>query len=187
MCQYSSHDEHANDWHFVHLGSRAVGGADLVLTEATAVLAEGRISPEDLGIRATEHIDMLTRIISFIHEQGSIAGMELAHAGRKGRNRQPWEAPGKFPKVKLVGKKVVAPSALAFTNNYPMPQALTSNGISRNNRCFCGCRPPRLPGWLPCPQSGVSKMEARLSTAWKPNSRLHREIGDDAILTCTFP
>jgi 2,4-dienoyl-CoA reductase-like NADH-dependent reductase (Old Yellow Enzyme family) len=110
MCQYSSHDEHANDWHFVHLGSRAVGGAGLVLTEATAVLAEGRISPEDLGIRANGHIDMLTRIISFIHEPGGIAGMELAHAGRKGRNRQPWEAPGKFPKVKVVGKKVVAPS-----------------------------------------------------------------------------
>src|SRR6266436_7521902 len=74
MCEYSSSDGYANDWHLVHLGSRAVGGAGLVLTEATAVLAEGRISPEDLGIWADEHIEMLGRIVSFIHEQGSIAG-----------------------------------------------------------------------------------------------------------------
>jgi 2,4-dienoyl-CoA reductase-like NADH-dependent reductase (Old Yellow Enzyme family) len=82
MCQYSSRDGYANDWHFVHLGSRAVGGAGLVLSEATAVLPEGRISPEDLGIWNDEHIEMLSRIVRFIHEQGSIAGMQLAHAGR---------------------------------------------------------------------------------------------------------
>ena len=75
MCQYSSHDGFANDWHFVHLCSRAVGGAGLVLTEATAVLPEGRITPEDLGIWSDEHIEMLSRIVSFIHEQGSVAGM----------------------------------------------------------------------------------------------------------------
>ena len=86
MCQYSSHDGFANDWHFVHLGSRAVGGAGLVFTEATAVLPEGRISPQDLGIWADGHIEMLGRIVSFIHEQGSIAGMQLAHAGRKGEH-----------------------------------------------------------------------------------------------------
>ena len=90
MCQYSSRDGFANDWHFVHLGSRAVGGAGLVLTEATAVLPEGRISPEDLGIWSDEHIEMLSRIVSFIHEQGSIAGMQLAHAGRKASTRRPW-------------------------------------------------------------------------------------------------
>jgi 2,4-dienoyl-CoA reductase-like NADH-dependent reductase (Old Yellow Enzyme family) len=78
MCQYSSHDGYANDWHFVHLGSRAVGGAGLVFTEATAVLPEGRISPQDLGIWADGHIEMLGRIVSFIHEQGSIAGMQPA-------------------------------------------------------------------------------------------------------------
>src|SRR5260370_29957454 len=89
MCQYSSHEGYANDWHFVHLGSRAVGGAGLVLTEATAVLPEGRISPQDLGIWADEHIEMLSRIVSFIHEQGSIAGMHLAHAGRKGSTYAP--------------------------------------------------------------------------------------------------
>ena len=129
MCQYSSHDGYANDWHFVHLGSRAVGGAGLVFTEATAVLPEGRISPQDLGIWADGHIEMLGRIVSFIHEQGSIAGMQLAHAGRMASTRRPWEAPGKVPEGEGGWEKVVAPSALAFTDNYPMPQALTSGGI----------------------------------------------------------
>ena len=129
MCQYSSHDGYANDWHFVHLGSRAVGGAGLIFTEATAVLPEARISPQDLGIWADGHIEMLGRIVSFIHEQGSIAGMQLAHAGRKASTRRPWEAPGKVPEGEGGWEKVVAPSALAFTDNYPMPQALTSGGI----------------------------------------------------------
>src|SRR4051794_16254076 len=79
MCQYSSSDGYANEWHLVHLGSRAVGGAGLVLTEATAVLPEGRISPFDLGIWTDDHIEMLSRIARFIHEQGSVAGMQLAH------------------------------------------------------------------------------------------------------------
>ena len=83
MCEYSSSDGYANDWHFVHLGSRAVGGAGLVLTEATAVLPEGRISPQDLGIWSNGHIEPLARIVNFIHKQGSVAGMQLAHAGRK--------------------------------------------------------------------------------------------------------
>ncbi len=129
MCQYSSHDGYANDWHFVHLGSRAVGGAGLVLTEATAVLPEARISPQDLGIWADEHIEMLGRIVSFIHEQGSVAGMQLAHAGRKASTHRPWETPGATSESEGGWKKVVAPTALAFTDNYPMPQALTSDGI----------------------------------------------------------
>ena len=129
MCQYSSHDGYANDWHFVHLGSRAVGGAALVMTEATAVLPEGRISPEDLGIWADEHIEMLGRIVSFIHEQGSIAGMQLAHAGRKASTRRPWEDQGTLPETEGGWKKVVAPSALAFADTYPIPQALTPDGI----------------------------------------------------------
>jgi 2,4-dienoyl-CoA reductase-like NADH-dependent reductase (Old Yellow Enzyme family) len=129
MCQYSSRDGFANDWHFVHLGSRAVGGAGLVLTEATAVLPEGRISPEDLGIWNDEHIEMLSRITSFIHEQGSIAGMQLAHAGRKASTRRPWEGSGAIPEAEGGWKKVVAPSALPFAESYPMPQALTNDGI----------------------------------------------------------
>src|SRR6266849_8722529 len=84
MCQYSSADGFSTDWHLVHLGSRAVGGAALVFTEATAVLPEGRISPQDLGIWSDAHIAGLARIVDFIHGQGALAGMQLAHAGRKG-------------------------------------------------------------------------------------------------------
>jgi 2,4-dienoyl-CoA reductase-like NADH-dependent reductase (Old Yellow Enzyme family) len=129
MCEYSSTDGFANDWHFVHLGSRAVGGAGLVLTEATAVLAEGRISPQDLGIWSDKHIEPLARIVRFIHEQGSVAGMQLAHAGRKASTYRPWEGNSAVPESEGGWKKVVAPSALSFADNYPMPQALTDDGI----------------------------------------------------------
>jgi 2,4-dienoyl-CoA reductase-like NADH-dependent reductase (Old Yellow Enzyme family) len=129
MCQYSSTDGFANDWHFVHLGSRAVGGAGLVLTEATAVLPEGRISPQDLGIWSDKHIESLARIVRFIHEQGTVAGMQLAHAGRKASTWRPWEGSGAVPESEGGWKKVVAPSALRFADNYPMPQALTKDGI----------------------------------------------------------
>src|SRR3954466_15231157 len=91
MREYSSLDGYANDWHLVHLGSRAVGGAGLVMTEATAVLPEGRISPQDLGIWSDDHVEPLRRIVRFIHEQGSVAGMQLAHAGRKASTRRPWD------------------------------------------------------------------------------------------------
>jgi len=127
--QYSSADGYANDWHFVHLGSRAVGGAGLVLTEATAVLPEGRISPQDLGIWMDEHIEPLARIVRFIHEQGSVAGMQLAHAGRKASTYAPWAGHGTVPESKGGWKNVVAPSALAFTQGYPMPRALPIDGI----------------------------------------------------------
>src|SRR6478752_931844 len=83
MCQYSSEDGMANDWHFVHLGSRAVGGAALVIAEATAVEASGRISPEDLGLWDDKHIEPLARTVQFVHAQGAVAGVQLAHAGRK--------------------------------------------------------------------------------------------------------
>src|SRR5580704_14433364 len=129
MCEYSSLDGYANDWHFVHLGSRAVGGAGLVLTEATAILPEGRISPQDLGIWSEDHIEPLARIVRFIHEQGSVAGMQLAHAGRKASTYRPWEGRGTIPEQAGGWKKVVAPSALAFADSYPMPHALTSDGI----------------------------------------------------------
>lgn len=129
MCQYSSEEGYANDWHLVHLGGRAVGGAGLVLTEATAVLPEGRISPQDLGIWEDGHIEMLTKIVGFIHEQGSIAGMQLAHAGRKASTSRPWEGHDAVPESEGGWKKVVAPSALPFSDTYPMPQALTLDGI----------------------------------------------------------
>src|SRR5438477_4312914 len=91
MCQYSSEDGFATDWHLVHLGSRAVGGASLVFTEAAAVEARGRISPQDLGIYDDRHIEMLARITRFLREQGAVAGIQLAHAGRKASTARPWE------------------------------------------------------------------------------------------------
>jgi 2,4-dienoyl-CoA reductase-like NADH-dependent reductase (Old Yellow Enzyme family) len=129
MCQYSSTDGYANDWHFVHLGSRAVGGAGLVLTEATAVLPEGRISPQDLGIWSDDHMEPLARIVRFIHEQGSVAGMQLAHAGRKATTYRPWEGHGTVPETEGGWNKVVAPSAVAFADHYPLPQAATKEQI----------------------------------------------------------
>jgi 2,4-dienoyl-CoA reductase-like NADH-dependent reductase (Old Yellow Enzyme family) len=129
MCQYSSTDGYASDWHFVHLGSRAVGGAGLVLTEATAVLPEGRISPQDLGIWRDEHIEPLARIVRFIHEQGSVAGMQLAHAGRKASTYAPWAGHGTVPESEGGWSNVIAPSALRFTEGYPMPRALSIDGI----------------------------------------------------------
>ena len=129
MCEYSSTDGYANDWHFVHLGSRAVGGAGLVLTEATAIVPEGRISPQDLGIWSDDHIAPLARIVRFIREQGSVAGMQLAHAGRKASTYRPWEGLGTVPENAGGWTNVVAPSAVAFADHYPEPQALTSDGI----------------------------------------------------------
>jgi 2,4-dienoyl-CoA reductase-like NADH-dependent reductase (Old Yellow Enzyme family) len=130
MCQYSSTDGFANDWHLVHLGSRAVGGAALVLTEATAVLPEGRISPEDLGIWKDEHIEMLTRITRFVRSQGAIAGIQLAHAGRKGSTRAPWKEHGAIGEDEG-GWTPVAPSAIPFEEKYASPSALDENGIRR--------------------------------------------------------
>jgi len=129
MCEYSSTDGFSNDWHLVHLGSRAVGGAGLVLTEATAVLPEGRISPQDLGIWKDDHIEPLARIVRFIHEQGSAAGMQLAHAGRKASTYAPGKGHGRIPEGEGGWNNVVAPSALRFTEGYPMPQALSIDGI----------------------------------------------------------
>src|ERR1700739_2885380 len=131
MCEYSSTDGYANDWHLVHLGSRAVGGAGLVLTEATAVLPEGRISPQDLGIWKDDHIEPLARIVRFIHQQGGVAGMQLAHAGRKASTYRPWEGNGTIPESEGGWSNVVAPSALAFAHHYPKPQALSVDGIHR--------------------------------------------------------
>jgi len=136
MCEYSSEAGFANDWHLVHLGSRAVGGAGLVLTEATAVTPEGRISPQDLGIWQDEHVEFLARIARFIHEQGSVAGMQLAHAGRKASTYRPWSGAGAVPEPEGGWTDVLAPSAVPFTGNYPMPQELTAAGIERITAAF---------------------------------------------------
>ena len=129
MCEYSSIDGFADDWHLVHLGSRAVGGAALVITEATAVTAEGRISPGDLGIYKDAHVEMLQRIISFIHGQGSAAGMQLAHAGRKGSTQRPWE--GHSAVAEADGGWIpVAPGREPFSDTYPTPRALETDEVS---------------------------------------------------------
>ena len=130
MCQYSSKDGFANDWHLVHLGSRAVGGAALVISEATAVSPAGRISPEDLGIWKDEQIPFLKRITSFIEEQGSIAGIQLAHAGRKASHASPWNG-GKVILEEQGGWQTVAPSAIAFSDGEPLPKELTIQEIDK--------------------------------------------------------
>ena len=128
MCQYSSQDGFANDWHLVHLGSRAQGGAGLVMLEAAAVLPEGRISPSDLGIWKDEHISGLARIANFIHSQGARAGMQLAHAGRKASTAAPWAGHGLVLPADG-GWQPVAPSAIAFSSDYAVPTALDQAGI----------------------------------------------------------
>jgi len=136
MCQYSCENGFANDWHFVHLGSRAVGGAGLVFAEATAVTAEGRITPQDLGLWTDAHAEPLARIVKFIHSQGSVAAIQLAHAGRKASTARPWEGGTKLPESKGGWSEVVAPSAVAFSPEYPMPAALTEEGIATVIRAF---------------------------------------------------
>jgi 2,4-dienoyl-CoA reductase-like NADH-dependent reductase (Old Yellow Enzyme family) len=134
MCQYSSTDGFATDWHLVHLGSRAVGGAALVFTEASAVSPEGRISPQDLGIYKDEHIEMLARITRFIRSQGALAGVQLAHAGRKGSTYRPWEKSGSIPES-AGGWKAAAPSAVPF-EGYATPVELGREGIQAVVKAF---------------------------------------------------
>lgn len=130
MCEYSSEDGFANDWHLVHLGSRAVGGAGLVFTEATAVSPEGRISPDDLGIWKDDHIEFLKRITSFIHQHDSIAGIQLAHAGRKASVSSPWLG-NKFLERDERGWTPVAPSPVPFHEGIPNPHELTKEEIKK--------------------------------------------------------
>lgn len=135
MCQYSSTDGFASDWHLVHLGSRAVGGAAAVFTEATAVLPEGRISPHDLGLWKDAHVETLARITSFLREQKSIPGIQLAHSGRKGSTLRPWDGSGKVP-PSAGGWTPVAPSAIPFDASFPVPAALDEVGIRNIIQAF---------------------------------------------------
>ena len=133
MCEYSSQDGFANDWHLVHLGSRAVGGAGLVMAEATAVTPEGRITPHDLGLWKDAHVAGLGRIVDFVHGQGARAGLQLAHAGRKASMTRPWDASAAGEHLLLPAEggweQVVAPSAIAFDAAYAQPIALNRKGI----------------------------------------------------------
>ena len=149
MCEYSSEDGYANDWHLVHLGSRAAGGAALVIFEAAAVSPEGRISPYDLGIYLDGHVKKLRQIVDFVHGQEALAGMQLAHAGRKASMSRPWAgehlltaAEGGWPDA------VVGPSALAFSDSYAMPVALDAAGIAKVRADFlAGARRARAAGF----------------------------------------
>jgi 2,4-dienoyl-CoA reductase-like NADH-dependent reductase (Old Yellow Enzyme family) len=127
MCQYSANEGHPTSWHMVHLGSRAVGGAGLVFTEATAVDARGRISPEDTGIWLDSQAEAWAPIARFIKEQGSVPGMQLAHAGRKASTDAPWNGGKGLPSGngERGWRPVLAPSPIAFDADYPMPEAMT--------------------------------------------------------------
>lgn len=128
MCEYSAVDGHPQTWHLVHLGSRAIGGAALVFTEATAVEARGRISPSDTGMYLNSHVDSWRPIVEFIRKQGAVAGMQLAHSGRKGSTSAPWLG-GKKVSSEEGGWQPVAPSTEPFDKDYPMPRALTASEV----------------------------------------------------------
>ncbi len=135
MCQYSSQDGLPTAWHLVHLGSRAVGGAGLVMVEATAVSPEGRISPDDSGIWSARHTEAFAPIAAFIKEQGSVPGIQLAHAGRKASCARPWEGGGPVgPEAR--GWQPLAPSDEPFAEGHPVPQALSPEGLDEVEEQF---------------------------------------------------
>lgn len=130
MCQYSATDGYANDWHMVHLGARATGGVGLVIAEATAVVPEGRITPGDLGLWSDEHIDGLRRIVNFIHSQGAVAAIQIAHAGRKASCAVPWKG-GRQLGDQDGGWQTVAPGNIPFNTGERVPEPLSQDGIQR--------------------------------------------------------
>lgn len=148
MCQYSSVDGFANDWHFVHLGSRSVGGAGVVIAEATAVTPEGRISPQDLGIWSDAHVEGLARCVRFVEEHGAVAGVQLAHAGRKASTAPPWVGRHVVPPEEGGWLPLLAPSAIPFSAHSPVPEALSPDGIRAVVAAFAeGARRAREAGF----------------------------------------
>jgi 2,4-dienoyl-CoA reductase-like NADH-dependent reductase (Old Yellow Enzyme family) len=136
MCQYSAQNGFANDWHLVHLGSRAAGGVALVIVEATAVTADGRISPGDMGLWSDDHTEPLARIARFVHSQGAVAGIQLAHAGRKASCDLPWNGGVNLNSKKLAAPKpggweTVAPSPIPFDQDDPLPREIDEAGIEQ--------------------------------------------------------
>lgn len=136
MCQYSCEDGFATDWHLVHLGSRAIGGAGLVMVEATAVTAQGRISALDLGLWSDAHIEALTRIVRFLEEHRAVPAIQLAHAGRKASCADPWQGRGRCLSAADGGWPMIAPSAIPFIPGDPLPQALDHAGIAQVQQAF---------------------------------------------------
>ncbi|HSI63817.1 MAG TPA: NADH:flavin oxidoreductase/NADH oxidase [Candidatus Saccharimonadia bacterium] len=136
MCQYSSEDGFANEWHLVHLGSRAVGGAAMVMTEAAAVLPEGRISPQDLGIWKDAHVEMLSRIFRFVESHGAVPAVQLAHAGRKASTAVPWKGREGVPENEGGWRPIYAPSPVPFGPQDIVPTELDLAGIQRVVQAF---------------------------------------------------
>jgi 2,4-dienoyl-CoA reductase-like NADH-dependent reductase (Old Yellow Enzyme family) len=130
MCQYSSDNGSPTDWHLVHLGSRAVGGAGLVMVEASAVSPAGRITPWDSGMWTSQHAELFSRINQFIKSQGSVPAIQLAHAGRKASTAQPWKGGGPLA-IGSGGWQPIAPSAIAFDTKYPVPREMTEDDIEQ--------------------------------------------------------
>lgn len=135
MCQYSAYDGFANQWHLVHLGARAIGGAGLVITEATAVQAHGRISPYDLGIWQDEHLAGLHTLAQFITDHGAVPGIQLAHAGRKANVARPWDGGQPLPDPHNEWR-IVGPSAIPFKEGHPTPHELTLKEIDDLKRAY---------------------------------------------------
>ena len=131
MCQYSARDGRMDDWHLVHLGSRAAGGAGLVVAEAAAVLPEGRIGPGDLGLYDDAQIEPLARVFAFVAAQGAVPGIQLAHAGRKASTAAPWLGGRPIDSAQGGWRPVHGASALAFADGYPAPAALDQTGIDQ--------------------------------------------------------
>jgi len=138
MCQYSAADGLANDWHFVHYGSRAVGGAGLIIVEATAVEARGRITPDDLGLWNDDQTEPLARITSFMKAHGAVPGIQIAHAGRKASTHRPFQAPasGSLAADDPRGWQTVGPSPLPFSPNYNTPHELNVTEIHSIQAAF---------------------------------------------------
>ncbi len=127
MCQYSYTDGFSNDWQLVHLGARAVGGAGLILTEATAVEPRGRITPDDVGIWSDAHVDPLARVTRFIKEQGAVAGIQIAHAGRKASTQRAWDGGKPIPPDDPRGWQIVGPSPIPFAEGHQTPRELAKD------------------------------------------------------------
>ncbi len=136
MCQYTAVDGFANSWHLAHLGARAIGGAALIIQEATAVVPEGRITYGDLGIWKDEHIDKLKEIVDFVHTQDALVGVQLAHAGRKGSCQKPWDGGKQIPSNEENGWQTVGPSPVAFLEEYEKPLELDKAGIQNIINAF---------------------------------------------------
>ncbi len=171
MCQYYAREGMANDWHLVHLGSRAVGGVALVMVEATAVTPEGRITPGDMGIWSDAHVEPLARIARFVHSQGAVAGIQLAHAGRKASCDLPWKGGARLKTPAEGGWTVVGPSPIPFNEGDPPPVPLDKAGIDGIVAAFEAAAARRS-----TPVSASSRSTRRTGTCSTSSSRRYPTI-----------